>query len=163
MKNTVLKTIVGMVLTLVLLATFAPARKALSQQDGGGRLDGTWEVQLQRRNCQTGVPLGAPIAELATFMFGGTMIDSTAGVSQALKTPAQGIWSHISGNSYSFSAKSLNFDSAGNFSGWSRLAQDITLNPDATEYTSEGTVEVFTASGVSVFKGCSTTTATRLE
>ncbi|HZE73413.1 MAG TPA: hypothetical protein VE135_28210 [Pyrinomonadaceae bacterium] len=162
MKKTFLKTIGGVALAISLLTVFA-TQKALSDQGGGGRLDGTWEVQLQRRNCQTGAALGTPIPELATFMSGGTMIASTAGVPQALKTPAQGVWSHVSENTYSFSAKSLNFDSAGNFSGWSRFAQEITLNSNATEYTSEGTVEVFSAGGVSVFKGCSTATATRLE
>ena len=163
MKNTFLKTIGGIALTLVMLAMLTPARKASSDQGGGGRLEGTWEVQLQRRNCQTGDPIGTTIQELATFMFGGTAIDSTAGVPQALKTPSQGVWNHVSGSTYSFSLKSLNFDGGGSFSGWSRFAQEITLNSDATEYTSAGTVEVFNASGVSVFKGCSTATATRLE
>lgn len=163
MRNIFLKVSGGVALTLVLLAALAPSRKALSQHDGGGRLEGTWEVQLQRQNCQTGAAIGTPIPELATFAFGGTMLDSTSGVPQASKTPAHGVWSHVSGNTYTFSAKSLNFDSGGNFSGWSKFAQVITLYSNATEYTSEGTVEVFNAAGVSVFKGCSTTTAARLE
>src|ERR1700746_1853457 len=101
MRNISLKTIGGMAITLVLLAMIAPARKALSQQDGGGRLDGTWEVVLTARNCQTGAGI-ASFPEVATFMFGGTMIDSTAGVAQSLKTPGQGVWSHVSGNTYHF-------------------------------------------------------------
>ena len=86
------------------------ARAALSQQDGGGRLDGTWDVVLTARNCQTGTAI-ASFAELATFMSGGTVIDSTSGVAQSLKTPGQGIWSHVSGNTYRFSFKSLNLSS----------------------------------------------------
>lgn len=154
----------GMAITLVVLAMLmlAPAPKALSQQGGGGRLDGTWDVQLTVRNCQTGA-IVRTFPEINTFIFGGTMINSTSGVPPTTKTPGQGVWSHVSGNTYQFSFKFFNFDGAGFLSGWTTISQEATLNADGTEYTSEGTVEAFNASGVSVFKGCSTTTATRFE
>jgi len=162
MRNTFLKTIGGMALALVVLATLAPTRKALSQQDGGGRLDGTWDVVLTARNCQTGTAITS-FPEVATFMSGGTMIDSTSGLAQSLKTPGQGIWSHVSGNTYRFSFKSLNFNAAGSFTGSTRVTHELTLNSEANEYTSAGTADIFDANGVLIATRCSTTTATRFE
>ncbi len=162
MRNTSLKTLAGMAITLVVLAMLVPARKALSQQDGGGRLDGTWDVVLTARNCQTGAAI-ASFAELATFMSGGTMIDSTSGVAQSLKTPGQGIWSHVSGDTYHFSFKSLNFNSAGVFTGSTRVTHELTLSSQADEYTSEGTADIFDANGVLLVTRCSTTTGTRMQ
>ena len=161
MKNTFLKTIGGVALAISLLTVVA-TQKALSDQGGGGRLEGTWDVQLTIRNCQTGAAIRT-FPEVATFMFGGTMLDSTSGVPQALKTPGQGVWSHVGGDTYHFSFKSLNFNSGGTFTGWTKVTHDVILNSEATEYTSAGTAEIFDANGVLTFTGCSTTTATRLE
>src|ERR1700757_3609818 len=101
MKQLSLKSMGAMALTLLVLALLMPARKALCQQGGGGRLDGTWDVTLTVRNCQTGAAI-VSFPEVATFMFGGTMIDSTSGRAQALKTPGQGVWNHVGGNVYEF-------------------------------------------------------------
>jgi len=162
MGNRFLKTIAGTSLILVALAVLMPARKALSQQDGGGRLEGTWEVVLTARNCVNGDAITS-FPEVATFMSGGTMIDSTAGLAQSLKTPVQGVWSHVTGDTYHFSGKALNFNSAGAFSGWTIVTQDLTLNSQANEYSSAGTADGYDASGMHIFHRCSTTTATRFE
>ena len=162
MKSTFLKTIGGVTLAVVLLTVFA-SQKALSDQNGGGRLEGTWDVQVTLRNCQTGDALRPPFPEVITFMFGGTMIDSTSVRPQSLKTPGQGVFSHVNGNTYRFSFKSLNFDSGGTFTGSTKVTHEATLNSDATEYTSVGTAEVYDVNGNLISTGCSTTTATRFE
>jgi hypothetical protein len=168
MKSTFLKTIGGVALAISLVMVLATP-KALSDQNGGGRLEGTWDVQLTVRNCATGAALRT-FPEVATFMSGGTMIDSTSGVVQSLKTPGQGVWSHVSGDTYSFSFKSFNFNCtnvcpvpAGSLASWTIVRHEVTLNSDATEYSSAGTAEVYDASGNLTFTGCSTTTATRFQ
>jgi len=160
MKRTFMKTFGGMALAISLLTLFA-AQKASSEQGGSGRLDGTWDVQLTVRNCQTGATIRT-LPEVATFMFGGTMLYSTSGIPQSLKTPGHGNWRHVSGNNYEFEFKSLNFDAGGVFTGWTIVIHAATLNSEATGYISEGTAEVFNPNGTSIFKGCSTATATRL-
>ena len=92
MRKIFLKTIVGMALAVLLMAMFAPIW--VSGQSGGGRLEGTWDVQVTIRNCQTGAEI-RHFASLTVFMSGGTMLDSTSGIPQALKTPGQGVWSHV--------------------------------------------------------------------
>ena len=81
-------------------------------------------------------------------MSGGTFLDSTSGIPQAQKTPGQGVWSHLNGNTYRFSFKSFSFDAANNFTGWTKVTHEATLNSKATEYTSEGIAEVYASNGV---------------
>jgi hypothetical protein len=161
MRNKFMKTIGGLALAISLFATFG-TQKASSKHRGGGRLEGTWDVQVTLRNCQTGAEIRT-FPELVTFMFGGTMLDSTSGIPQSLKTPGHGVWSHVSGDIYRFSFKSLNFDAGGAFTGWTKVTHEATLNPKATEYCSVGTAEVYAPAGNLIFAGCSTTTATRSE
>jgi hypothetical protein len=96
-------------------------------------------------------------------MSGGTLLDSTSGIPQALKTPGHGVWSHVSGRTYSFSFKSFSFDAGGNFTGWTIIRHQAYLNLRATAYTSAGTAEVYDPNGNLIFTGCSSTTATRFE
>jgi hypothetical protein len=160
MKNTFLKAIGGISLALSLLIMFAPA--GVSGQSGGGRLEGTWDVQVTIRDCPSGAAIRT-FPSLGIFMSGGTMIDSTSGIPQAEKTPGQGVWSHISGNTYRFSFKHFNFNASGVFTGWTKITHEATLNSEASAYTSEGTAEIYAPNGSLIFTGCSTTTATRFE
>jgi hypothetical protein len=160
MRKIFLKTIGGMALVVLLLAIFAPIW--VSGQSGGGRLEGTWNVQVTLRNCQTGAEIRT-FASLTTFMFGGTTLDSTSGIPQALKTPGQGVWSHVSGDTYRFSFKSFSFDAGGNFTGSTKIIHEAVLNSSGEEYSSAGTAEVYDPNGNLMFTGCSTTTATRFE
>jgi hypothetical protein len=160
MKNTLLNTIGGIALAVLFLTMSAPV--SVSGQNGGGRLVGTWDVQVTIRSCQTDVPVRT-FPSLMTYMQGGTMLDSTSGIPQALKTPGHGGWSHINGNTYKSIFKSFSFDPVGNFTGWTILRHEIRLNSGATEGELAGTAEVYNANGVLVLTGCSSATATRLE
>ena len=150
----------GIALAVSLSAMFAPAWG--SNQGAGGRLEGTWDVQVTIRNCQTGAPIRT-FASLTTFMSGGTSIDTTSGTPQAQRTPAHGYWSHTGGNTYHFSFKTFSFDTGGNFVGWTKISHDATLDSDGSQYSSAGTAENYAANGTLLFTGCSSTTATRFQ
>jgi hypothetical protein len=96
-------------------------------------------------------------------MSGGTLLDSTSGIPQALKTPGHGVWAHVGEQTYRFSFQHFNFDPAGNFTGWTKVAHEATLDSTGDAYTSAGTAEVYSPGGHLLFTGCSTTTATRFE
>jgi hypothetical protein len=160
MRAIFLKALGGTALIISLSAMFTPA--SVSGQGGGGRLEGTWDVQVTIRNCQTGAEIRS-FASLTMFMFGGTMIDSTSGIPQALKTPGQGVWSHVSGDTYRFSFKSFSFDPAGNFTGWTKITHEAALDSNGNQYSSAGTAEFYAPNGTLISTGCSTTTATRFE
>ena len=100
---------------------------------------------------------------MTTFMFGGTLLDSTSGTPQALRTPGHGVWSHVGGNTYRFSFKTFGFDPGNNFTGWTKITHEASLDSNATQFSSAGTAEVYAPNGTLVFTGCSSTTATRFE
>ncbi len=168
MKNNFVKIIGGTISTLIVISvvTFGLVFAQDESRDvgggGNGRLEGTWDVQVTIRNCQTGAAIRT-FASVGTFMSGGTTLDSTSGTPQALKTPGQGVWSHAGGNTYSFKFKSFSFDASGNFTGWTIIKHTANLARSGDEYESGGTAEVYAPNGNLVFTGCSTTTATRFE
>jgi hypothetical protein len=160
MRNISLKTLGGIALVICLSAMFTSAWG--SGQGGGGRLEGVWDVRVTIRNCQTGAEIRS-FDSLTMFMFGGTLIDSTSGIPQAQKTPGEGVWSHVGGNTYRFSFKSFSFDPAGNFTGWTKITHEAELESNGNAYTSAGTSEVHAPNGTLIATGCSSTTATRFE
>jgi hypothetical protein len=160
MRNLFLKALAGMALAISVSSVIIPVLG--HAQSGGGRLEGTWDVQVTIRNCQTGAAIRT-FASVTTFMSGGTTLDSTSGIPQALKTPGQGVWNHVSGDTYRFTFKSFSFDAAGNFIGWTKITHEAALESNGNEYTSSGTAEVYAPNGTLVSTGCSTTTATRFE
>jgi hypothetical protein len=160
MRNRFLKALGGIALAICLSAMSTPAWG--SGQGGGGRLEGVWDVRVTIRNCQTGAEIRS-FASLTTFMFGGILIDSTSGIPQAQRTPGEGVWSHVSGDTYRFSFKSFSFDAGGNFTGWTKITHDAVLDSNGKEYVSAGGSEVYAPNGTLIATGCSTTTATRFE
>lgn len=160
MKTMSLKAFGAIALAVSLAAMFTPVWG--SGQSGGGRFEGAWDVQVSIRNCQTGAEI-RKFASVTTFMFGGTLVDSTSGTPQAQRTPGQGVWSHVGGNTYRFSFKTFTFDAANIFTGWTKITHEATLDSNGTEYSSAGISEVYAPNGTLMFTGCSTTTATRFE
>lgn len=170
MKSKAVKMIggIGLMLFVMSALTFGlatapddPQSKSESKS-GGGRLAGTWDVQVTIRNCQTGAAIRT-FASIGTFMRGGTMLDTTSGTPQALRSPGHGVWSHVGGNTYRFKFKAFSFDASGNPTGWTIINHEATLNHGADAYESAGTAEVYALNGNLIFTGCSSTTATRFE
>ncbi|MBA4182724.1 MAG: hypothetical protein H0X49_01750 [Acidobacteria bacterium] len=168
MKRNFVKIIGGTVLAFMVISAltfgsvFAQDESKSESRRGGDRLVGTWDSQVTIRNCHTGAAIRT-FASIGTFMSGGTMLDSTSGIPQSLKTPGQGVWSQTGGNTYRFKFKSFSFDANGNFTGWTIINHEANLSHRGDEYESAGTAEVYAPNGNLLFTGCSTTTATRFE
>jgi hypothetical protein len=167
MTSNIVRVVGGILLAAVMAST--PALGLVSAQDnskiknGGGRLEGAWDVRVTLRNCQSGAVLRPEFASITTFMFGGTLIDSTSGMPQAARTPGLGIWSHVGANVYRFKFKSFSFSPTGTFTGWTIITHEASMDPGGDSYESAGTAEVYFANGDLDFIGCSTTTATRFQ
>ena len=156
------------ILTLTLSIIFAQADSnsifppAGPNSQSGGRIEGTWNVRVTIRNCQSGDEISS-FDSLTTFVSGGTLFDSTSRFPQSLKTPGHGVWSHTRGRKYQFSFKAFTFDTAGNYTGYTIVRHEADLNFKGTAYTSAGTLGVYAPNGTLIFTGCSTTTSTRFE
>ena len=187
MKNTLLKTFGSATLAILMFAALAQnsifaqdnksdeqikeqTQEDLSMQRANNEtLIGTWDAQVTIRNCQTGTAIRT-FASTTTFMSGGTLIDSTSGIPQALKTPGHGVWTYLGGNTYRLKIKSFSFDANGNFTGWTIIQHEANIvfplvlsNQRTNKYTSAGTAEVYAPNGALVATGCSSSVSTRFE
>ncbi len=166
MKSKQVKTIGGKFLA-VLAVSALTAGLALADEDskghnGHGRFVGTWDAQVTLRNCQTDAPIRT-FPSTSTFMSGGTMLDSSSGIPQAMKTPGHGVWSHAGGRTYHFKFKSFSFDAGGNPTGWTIITHEASLNAKADEFESAGIAQVYAPNGSLIFTGCSSTSSKRFE
>ena len=91
--------VVVLVLVGALLQAFGGNAAALSNREG--RLQGTWRVQLNPRNCQTGAPIPS-FSLLLSFARGGTLTEvmNSPALLPGQRTPGLGVWSHTQGNAY---------------------------------------------------------------
>src|SRR6476661_7099606 len=87
--------------SLIVIMVAITAALGQGRLPAGNRLEGSWNVRVTIRNCQTGDAIRS-FDSVTEFMQGGTLIDSTSGVPQAFKTPGQGIWEHTTGMGYRF-------------------------------------------------------------
>lgn len=157
-----MKVIGGTVLALIAISLVIAQDESKTESKGGRRFEGTWDVQVTVRDCQT-LAIIRTFPAIATFMSGGAMFVSEAGTEPRLKTLGQGVWSHVERNSYRFRSKAFNFNASGVFTGWMTITNEANLNHSADGFESTGIANVYSPNGISVFTGCSTLTATRFE
>ncbi len=159
MKNTMLKTIGMMALALLMLAIFAQI--SVSAQVIGG-LEGVWNLQLTRRDCQTGAVIGTGQAIL-TFVSGGTMHDFGTGRSPATRSPGYGIWSSSSNGQYTDAFQFFLFHSDGTFGGRQIVREQIQLSSDGNSLTNSAATQILDVNGNVTSNRCSTATGTRFQ
>jgi len=145
---------------LVLVATLS-LTPALASDDNSdsGKLVGAWFTQASIRDCKTGVVVRT-FSAINTFASGGTMTDTTAAVSPALRTPGLGTWDKTHGQTYGATSLAFLFNPAGVWTGTQRLTHSIRFSGDSIEFTS--TNEIFDTSGTVTTTGCATAVGHRL-
>jgi hypothetical protein len=94
-----------------------------------------------------------------TFNDGGTMIDTTTGVSPSLRTPGLGKWQKTGPQTYNAISVGLLFNPTGDWIATQTLTHVIEVQGDTSTFTT--TSEVIDTSGV-VTTGCATAAASRL-
>ena len=115
MKTKLVKSIMApLVVAFALLPMVAAP--AIRPSMEGGKLQGTWEMQITLTDCAGHVIRSFP--SLIEFVAGGTVVESNAGTPQALKTPGEGVWRHTTDNNYAFSFKFFTFNPQNVFTGW---------------------------------------------
>jgi hypothetical protein len=179
MRKTMLKTMGGVALTILLALTLSQIRVAgqikadptldvtefelkSEQSKLGNGLVGTWLVQVTVRNCATGVPL-ASFPSLLTYAEGGTLISSTSSVRPALSYPGQGVWEYVGGQQYTGSYMFFRFNPDGTFAGTQKIVQEIDYDRHADQLSITATFEVFDVGGNVIGTGCVTATGTRFQ
>jgi hypothetical protein len=154
------------VMVFVTLAVTSPTAKA---QDlsvlQSGTIEGTWDMQVQWRNCDDGTPLLGPVPDLRSFARGGVMteLDSTIWCdSEEGHCPSLGVWKHLGGRRYVSAHKRFRLDPSPSFDidGHVIATSNMTHEADDTLTTSE-TLRFYDRAGALVGTRCRTAVGTR--
>ena len=154
--------VVVLVLVGALLQPFGGDAAARSNREG--RLQGTWRVQLNPRNCQTGAPIPS-FSVLLSFARGGTLTEvmNSQAFLPGQRTTGLGVWNHTHGNTYKavWDAFIL-FDSPTTFKrGVQRLMWNFEVDGD--QATIEASSQFFDTNGNLLIATCASATGTRFE
>ena len=160
MKTKLVKSIMA---PLVVAFALLPMVAAAATRPGmeGGRLQGTWEMQITLTDCSGHVIRSFP--SLIEFVAGGTVVESNAGTPQALKTPGEGVWRHTTDSNYAFSFKLFTFNPQNVFTGWTIIAGETTVDERGDANAGSATVKVYDPNGVLLVSLCAGTAGTRFE
>lgn len=141
----------------------APKAQSIENSEShGGKLEGTWRMQVTIRDCASGAALRTFPAFL-TFAQGGTLTETTTGFPPALRTPGHGAWEHLGGQTYRAVSEAFLFNPAGVWTGTQRLTQIIEVSIDGEEMNSNATNEIFDTNGTLIANGCATAVGTYFE
>jgi hypothetical protein len=152
----------ALALAVVLLATSGLGAQEGNSESQGGRLEGTWRVQVSVKDCQTGA-VQRSFPALFAFAKGGTLTEATAGQPPSLFTPGFGVWRHTGGHTYSAVFEAFAFNPAGVWIATHRFTRVIELDKDADEFTDTIKLEILDTSGNLIASGCGSSTARRFE
>ncbi len=179
MKNTILKTIGTMTLAMLMLAAFTQisvsAQDIITEEKSDEQtedlsarlantkgLEGSWNVQVTGRNCQTGAAIRT-FPSMLTFMRGGTMVEWGSATVPSTRGSGQGVWSNQFDLSYSSSFQFFRFNADGTLAGRQIVRQQIVLNPFDGSFTSTAIAQILDAGGNVIATNCSTGIGTRFE
>ena len=163
--NSKLRRASSVVVVLVLVGALVQAfgGDAAARSNREGRLQGTWRVQLNPRNCQTGAPIPS-FAVLLSFARGGTLTEvmNAQVLLPGQRTTGLGVWSHTHDNAYKavWDAFIL-FDSPVFKRGVQRLMWDFEVDGD--QLTIAASSQFFDTDGNLLAVTCARGTGTRFE
>jgi hypothetical protein len=160
MKTKLIKSIMApLMISCVLLPMVAAT--ASGQGTQGGRLEGTWSMQITLNDCAGHTIRSFPT--LVAFNSGGTLTEASGGTAPALQTGGKGVWSHTTGHTYAFRFKDFTFNAQNVFTGWVIITGETTVDETGNANAGPATVEVYNASGVLVASLCADAVGTRFE
>jgi len=163
--NVNLRRILSVAVVLIAGAAFLQPFEgdAASRSNQDGSLTGTWRVELNPRNCQTGEPR-PPFSFLLSFAQDGTLTEvmNSPAFQPGQRTTGLGVWSHAHGNTYKTLWEAfILFDSPGLTRGRQRLKWNFQVDGD--QATIDATSQFLDINSNVLGNTCATGTATRFE
>jgi hypothetical protein len=160
MKRMSMKAIAGVALAIILVLA-ASQIPAYGQDAKGRRIEGTWQVQVTTRNCQSGAAI-ATAPGLHSFLPGGSMLSNPA-VSPAFLSTGHGVWEHVGGQSFTNTIVLFRFNPDGTYAGTAKVTRSIELGDNSDELTSTDKAEAVDPNGNLIETRCATAIGRRLE
>ncbi len=149
-------------LVILSLVSGAAARPSAAAAQ---KLQGSWMVTVQQRDCSTGVALGNPFLSMLTFNQGGTMTETTSNPMfyPSYRGPGHGVWITTGRNAYEATSTAF-VTASGALTATQVITQTIAMtdNPDQFE-TVKASVQFFSPSGTLLVSGCATASGQRIK
>jgi len=146
-------------LILAFALTTSVAVTASGQGTQGGRLEGTWGMQITLTDCSGHVIRSFPT--LVVFMAGGTLTEASGGTAPALQTGGKGVWSHTTDNTYAFRFKDFTFNTSNVFTGWVIITGETTVGSTGNANAGPATVQIYDPNGNLLVSLCAEAAGTR--
>jgi len=122
------------------------------------RIEGTWDVSVTVKDCQTGA-LIRTVRSLQMFIRDGSFTETTNLASRGI---SEGVWKPAGDRTYDASYWFFRYPPPeGPFASFATVKDTITLDSDNDHFTASGTVEDLEANGTTV-TSCFTHTGNRL-
>ena len=160
MRTKLVKSIMVPLLFASALVTLVAATAA-GQGTQGGRLEGTWSMQITLTDCSGHVIRSFPT--LVVFMAGGTLTEASGGTAPALQTGGKGVWSHTTDNTYAFRFKDFTFNTSNVFTGWVIITGETTVDSTGNANAGPATVQIYDPNGNLLVSLCAEAAGTRFE
>jgi hypothetical protein len=125
-------------------------------------MEGTWDVRVTLRNCQTGAPVRT-VRTLSTFNCAGTLVETGTDDTPDRLSSGQGTWRHIGERHYITVSRFFRFDPGGAFAETQKITRRIELSDDGKEFLATTCVEVFDTADSLIQTSCATEKGKRLE
>lgn len=155
-----------MVITLALACVAALGGIAASAQSDESRharsLEGVWNLQVTRVNCQTGTVI-ATFPAMHIYMRGGTMEDFGAQNSPTLRGPGYGTWTYESDGHFSLAFQFFRFNPDGTLAGRNVARQTNALSDDGNSLTQSSVAQALDTSGNVIGTNCASAIGTRFQ
>jgi len=161
MKTKLVKIIMAPLLVACALVTVVAAERVPGEGMAGGKLEGTWDMQITLNDCSGHVIRSFPT--LVAFMAGGTLTEASGGTAPALQTGGKGVWSHTTDQTYAFRFKDFTFNAQNVFTGWVIIAGETTVDQTGDSNAGPATVEIYNPNGVLVATLCADAVGTRFN
>ena len=161
MKMKLVKTTMSSLLLACAVTTLVAGTRPPRGGAQGGKLEGTWSMQITVNDCSGHVIRSFPT--LVVFMAGGTLTEASGGTAPALQTGGKGVWRHTTDNTYAFRFKDFTFNSSYVLTGWSIISGELTVDATGNANAGPATVQVYDPNGNLVATLCAQTVGTRFE
>lgn len=162
MKMKLVKTTMSALLLACAVTTLVAGTRPPREGAVGGKLQGTWEMQITLNDCAGHVIRSFPT--LVAFMAGGTLTEASGGTAPALQTGGKGVWSHTVDSTYAFRFKDFTFNSSYVLTGWAIISGELTVDATGNALTGSGaTVQIYDPNGVLLATLCADAAGTRFE
>ena len=128
---------------------------------GSRALEGTWNVIVTIRNCQTGASLTS-FKAMDLFIQGGSVVDTNA-APPSTRGPGFGSWEFLGDHDFNTTLRFFLYNPDGTFAGVRRIAQNIAMGDDNNSWESTVGITVFNPAGDQIATACGTAVASRAE